>query len=643
MHPVRGNVLLLLSLLAVLIIVSFSPILKNGFVNWDDNVYVTQNPRAKNFTPEKIPQIFTSFERVQYKPLSFLVFSLENRYFRLDPRGYHSVSLLLHLINAFLVFWLFFLLRRDAWLAWFVAVLFAVHPLRVESVAWVTEQKDLLYGLFFLTAAVTYVLYRLGRPRGFYYASLALFALSLMAKPMMIAFPLLLFFFDVALGRKPFASWPDKVPFFVISFLMILLNYEALTWFHVQHSVSYSPLGWLQRVLIYIFLIIWPARLSCFYPYAQGFLFTVWPCLIAVLFLGFFFVVLRRDRGRGIFVFSLAFFVLSLAPVLAARASYAVSDRYVYIAALGIFYLAAAYARMLWLSKAAAHPALKAIFLAAGVGLVCLFSVLTFQRARVWHDSIALWKDALEKYPYVSVAHLNIAYAYAEKGDDALARQHALEALRLEPGAWDALLLLGNIHYERREMDKAEECYRLVLRINPGAFQAYNNFGLVQLSRGRENFADAVVLFRKALQVNPDSDEAYFNLGKAYFGLGRTEDAIRCFKKATVLNPDSALAFSALLDIFIRERRFNEALGVLQPLLTLEPDGQDALLKGGVVLASLDYFDEARLLFERVLVLDPGSPDALRNLGALYGNHGDAARADQYFQKARELESASGR
>jgi Flp pilus assembly protein TadD len=639
MHPMRGNILLLLSLLAVLVIASFSPILKNGFVNWDDNVYLTQNPRAKNFTPEKIPQIFTSFERVQYKPLSFLVFSLENRCFRLDPRGYHSVSLLLHFINACLVFWLFFLLRRDVFLAWFVAVLFAVHPLRVESVAWVTEQKDLLYGLFFLAAAVTYVLYRLGRFPGFYYASLALFALSLMAKPMMIAFPLLLFFFDAALDRKPLASWADKIPFFVISFLMALLNYAALTWFHAQYSVSYSPLEWLQKICIYIFMVIWPARLSCFYPYAQGFLFTIWPCLVSVLFLGFFFLALRRDKGRGIFIFSIAFFVLSLAPVLAARASYAVSDRYVYIAALGIFYLAAAYARRLWLLKAAAHPALKAVFLAAGVGLVCLFSVLTFQRARIWHDSISLWKDALVKYPHVSAAHLNIAYAYAEKGDDVLARRHALEALRLEPGAWDALLLLGNIHYERREMDRAEESYRLVLRINPGAFQAYNNLGLVQLSRGRENFADAVVLFRKALQVNPDSDEAYFNLGKAYLGLGRTEDAIRCFKKAAVFNPDSALAFSALLDVFISERRFHEALGVLQPLLTLESDDQGVLLKGGVVLASLDYFDEARLLFERVLVLDPGSVDALKNLGALYGNHGDPAKAEAYFQKALDIES----
>jgi len=161
----------------------------------------------------------------------------------------------------------------------------------------------------------------------------------------------------------------------------------------------------------------------------------------------------------------------------------------------------------------------------------------------------------------------------------------------------------------------------------------------VQLSRGRENFADAVVLFRKALQVNPDSDEAYFNLGKAYLGLGRTEDAIRCFKKAAVFNPDSALAFSALLDVFISERRFHEALGVLQPLLTLESDDQGVLLKGGVVLASLDYFDEARLLFERVLVLDPGSVDALKNLGALYGNHGDPAKAEAYFQKALDIES----
>jgi hypothetical protein len=145
----RVRILVLLSLLAVLTSISFWPILNNGFVNWDDNVYLTQNPRAKNFTPEKIPQIFTSFERVQYKPLSFLAFALENRFFRLDPRGYHAVSLLLHLINVFLVFWLFFLLRRDIFLAWFVAVLFAILPSGGIG-RMVTEQKDLLYGFFSL-------------------------------------------------------------------------------------------------------------------------------------------------------------------------------------------------------------------------------------------------------------------------------------------------------------------------------------------------------------------------------------------------------------------------------------------------------------------------------------------------------------
>jgi len=639
----RASILALLSLLAVLTCISFRPILRNGFVNWDDNVYLTQNPRAKNFTPEKIPQIFTSFERVQYKPLSFLAFALEDRFFRLDPRGYHAFSLLLHLINVFFVFWLFFLLRRDVFLAWFVAVLFAIHPLRVESVAWVTEQKDLLYGFFFLAAAVTYVLYRLGRPRALYYASLILFALSLMAKPMMIAFPLLLFFFDAALKKKPFFSWWDKIPFFVISFLMILLNYAALCWFHAQHSVSSMPLEWLQRILIYIFMILWPVRLSCFYPYAQGFLFTAWPCFISLLFLGYFYLVLRRDGGRGIFAFSLGFFVLSLVPVLAARASYAVSDRYVYIAALGIFYLAAAYVRRLWVSRLSGRRVLRVLSVTIGTGFICLLSALTFQRALVWHDSISLWEDALAKYPGVSAAHLNVAYAYAERGDNALARQHALEALRLEPGAWDAFLLLGNIHYGQRQMDKAEEYYRLVLRINPGAFQAYNNLGLVQMARGRKYLEEAAVLFRQALQINDHSDEAFFNLGKAYLGLGQTEDAVACFRKASVLNPDSALAYIALLDVFISEKRFDEALGILQPLLVLKPDDEAVLLKGGVVLASLDYFDEARLLFERVLALDPGCVEALKNLGGLYGNHGDRARAEQYFQRVRELKSGSGR
>jgi tetratricopeptide (TPR) repeat protein len=329
------------------------------------------------------------------------------------------------------------------------------------------------------------------------------------------------------------------------------------------------PLEWFQRILIYIFMILWPVRLSCFYPYAQSFLFTAWPCFISLLFLGYFYLVFRRGGGRGIFVFSFGFFVLSLVPVLAARASYAVSDRYVYIAALGIFYLVAAYVRHLWASKLSGHRYLKAISVTIGVGFVCLFSGLTFQRAHVWHDSISLgkmrWQNTRRSLLRISMSLM----PHAEKGDNTLARQHVLEALRLEPGAWDALLLLGNIYYGQRQMDKADKCYRLVLRINPGAFQAYNNLGLVQMARGRKHLEEAAVLFRQALQINDYSDEAYFNLGKAYFGLGRIEDAIHCFRKASVLNPDSTLAYSALLDIFISENRFDEALGILQSLLAL--------------------------------------------------------------------------
>ena len=232
-------------LLLVIAIIVFSPALKNGF-NYDDDIYIKENRFIKSLSFYNVERIFTSFFAGNYQPVSVLTYLFEYRFFGLNPYPYHLTNIIVHLFNCLLVFWLFYLIGGRVLGAWIVSVLFVIHPLRVESVAWVSERKDVVYAFFFLCACIAYIYYlKNGENRKLYCLAIIAFILSLLSKPMAITLPLVLFIFDYFFSRKFSKSlYLDKVPFFILSFLFgVVTIFSQYSGGGIRRENLLSPMG----------------------------------------------------------------------------------------------------------------------------------------------------------------------------------------------------------------------------------------------------------------------------------------------------------------------------------------------------------------------------------------------------------------
>ena len=268
------KIIILIGLILIIAFASFSPCLRNSFVNWDDNGYVSDNTTLKPFSLSSVKIIFTSFNLGHYHPLTMLSYALEYQFFKLNPFGYHLDNLILHLLNCLLVFWLIFILSENIFISFLTAVLFGIHPLQVESVAWISERKNLLYAFFFLSAMLAYVFYiKSNRELKYYFLGLVLFIFSLLAKSMAVTLPLVLLLVDYFLNRKVGkAMFLDKIPFFILSLVFgIIAIFGVYSSGALRHENSYGLASILivaaHGVVFYLSKIFLPLKLSCLYPY----------------------------------------------------------------------------------------------------------------------------------------------------------------------------------------------------------------------------------------------------------------------------------------------------------------------------------------------------------------------------------------
>ena len=266
------KIVFLLFLILIISLPAFLPCLKNGFV-WDDRQYLIENSAVQALSFKNVTRIFTSFTEGNYHPVTFLSYLLEFHFFKLNPAGYHLINLILHLFNSLLVFWLFMLLTRSSAVSFITSILFAIHPLHVESVAWVSGRKDVLYAFFFITAIISY-LYYLKKRKGnaFYLLSLFLFILSVLSKSMAVSLPLVLFLIDYLSGRKfDKTALLDKVPFFVLSIVFAVIGFVSQ---YTGGAVRQEPLVLYDSILNACYAVVFylnkalaPVKLACFYPY----------------------------------------------------------------------------------------------------------------------------------------------------------------------------------------------------------------------------------------------------------------------------------------------------------------------------------------------------------------------------------------
>ncbi len=592
----------------------------HGAPLWDDDAHLT---RVELQSADGLRRIWTEFTATQqYYPLVHSAFWVMHRLWGDDTTGYHLVNICLHALTAFL---LAVVLRRLAVPgAWFAAFVFAVHPVQVESVAWMTELKNTLSTPLYLCAALAYLRFDDSRRARDWILAAGLFVLALLSKTVTSTLPISLLV--LAWWRRGRIEWARDVRPVIPFFALAIAGGAVTAW--VEHAVIGAKgtefnLTAIERILVagravwfYLASLVWPVGLVFQYPrwsVSQG----VWwqylfPVALAALMAALWLI---RDRTRAPLA-ALLLYGAALAPALGFvnvypfRYSY-VADHFQYSASLAaIGFLAAVLT--VFVSARIAMPAVR-VGLAA-VMLVPL-GLLSWQLSHQYVDSETLYRTTIARNPQAWMAYHNLGVLrlHSPEGDLQGALAYVEESLRIESNNAEALNTRGYIRQQLGDFTSARRDFEASIRLNPTFAAPHNNLGVLNYKEGRLD--EAMVNYREAMRLNPRDPEAQRNLGIVLMDLGRTEEADPYIRRAYELNPDSPEVLSNLASLNLRENRLDDAVGLFQRAIALKPDFPAARNNFGITLERLHRLPEAELQYREVLKLDPQSPIAQNNLG----------------------------
>jgi protein O-mannosyl-transferase len=550
---------------------AFYPVLSAGFVIYDDETYVLRNPHVQGgFGGDALWWAFTAGYASNWHPLTWLSHMLDWSLYGASPAGHHLTSLLLHAANAVALFLLLDRMTQAPWRAAFAAALFALHPLHVESVAWVAERKDVLSTLLWLLATWSYVAWTRRRGAARYLLVAALLALGLASKPMLVTLPLTLLVLDFwPLGRweaetaRTLRLVAEKLPLLALSLASAAVTWAVQAASPALGSLEEFSLGTrISNALVasasYLGKAVWPAGLAVFYPHPGTSLPPWKPVGAALLLAAITAAAVALRRRRPYVLAGWLWYLVTLLPVigLVQAGEQAMADRYTYVPLIGPFVAAAwgfpdaarallAASRRARGESAAGDRVLRwALPLGAGAVLLVL-SVLTRAQVATWKDSVTLFERALAVTDRNYLAHLDLGAALAREGraDDALA--HYREAVRIKPDHAMAQYDLGSALAARDRDGEAMEHYLRALALNPGYAAAHNNLGILLAKQGKID--EAARHYADAARLRPDFAEAHFNLAVALHALGRDAEARTELKAATRLGLKPPAGFARRL------------------------------------------------------------------------------------------------
>ncbi len=529
----------------------FLPALQNGFTNWDDILYVTQNPLLKNLNGEGLRAIFSTPVVSNYHPLTIISLALDYQVAELKPMPYHLTAVILHTLNTGLVFWFIYALSgKNAWVSAAVALLFGIHPMHVESVAWVSERKDLLYTLFYVGAMIAYLKYLRQYQWKYLALTTILGGISLLCKPAAIVLPLSLLCIDYFLKRPWSAKWVlEKLPLFVFAAIM------AYVTFHIQAKKAVATVeahGFLERICYagfgwvwYLLKIILPIPLSALHPFPK----TLTPpyYLATGLAIAVALYALWKVRNRH-FLFGFGFYTVNLLLVLqvVSIGNAVVAERYTYVPYIGIFFWAA---MGLYTLLTGVLSRYKYVVLGLLTLWICVLGFLTVMRIPVWKSSQTLWEDVIKTYPNSARAWTNKGLDYYDEKKWTDAIYHLSKALicdsiyanalewrarvSLEVGEYDHALEDASKfyrHYPEQEQaafllarsyggkSRYEEAIRMYdeLIARYGKAEYYNNRGVIFFN-AQKKIAEARADFEAAIRIDPNNGGYYLNLSRCYY------------------------------------------------------------------------------------------------------------------------------
>jgi protein O-mannosyl-transferase len=581
-------------LLAAVTLVVYNQATHFSFVNFDDDRYVTENPHVRaGLTWNTVKWALTSTDEANWHPLTWMSHALDCQWFRLNPAGHHLTSILLHAVSAVLLFLLLWRATRRLGLSFLVATVFALHPLNVESVVWVSERKSVLSTMFFLLTLGAYGWYAQKPDWKRYLAVACLFVCALASKPMVVTLPLVLLLLDYWPLRR-ISSWSEpggpapqqtslgklvleKLPLLALSAASSVITMRAQRAAGAVGALPF-PLGVRLKNALYCYVLyvgkaVWPAKLAPLYPH-PGHSLAVWKVTFAVLFLVAISALVWKFRSRGYLLTGWLWFLGTLVPVIGVVqvGNQAMADRYTYIPLIGLFVMIA------WsLADLAEHMKLALPWkITPAVCVLVALSFVAYRQVGYWRDSLDLWSLALEVTSNNFVAEDELGGALVDRGRIDEAYPHFVRAAQLQPADPVSHSNIGAYLHQHGHVAEAVSQYEIALTLTTDdrvRATAYANLGSAFCELG--DYARSHVAFDRSIRLNPNRFNTWVGMGLLAEREGKLQEAIRDFVRSLELQP-SAQAYFELGQTLARSGRNSEALAAYEFALKISPNLTEA-------------------------------------------------------------------
>ena len=626
------------------------------FVNYDDDRYVYENSAiTQGLTGNGIVWAFTHSHGDNWHPLTTLSHMLDCQLWGLDPGGHHLTNVLFHAATAILLFLMLRNLTGAFWPSTILAAVFSIHPLRVESVAWVAERKDVLSGVFFMLTLGAYGCYvrqfqaQSSKAKVWYGLALGFFTLGLLSKPMLVTTPFILLLLDYwplqRIERDGFrmaAEWRlvvEKIPFFALA----TGDCAATIWAQKEVIKSAESLGFTSRIgeavvayTDYLVQMFYPLGLAIFYPHPENQL-SIWKVTLSLLILIIISAgVLAGRRRQPYLLVGWLWYLVMLVPVIGILqvGGQARADRYTYLPQIGLYLLV-----IWWVVDFCGNWRYRRAALGSGtVAMLASLLVLAQIQTTYWKDNVTLWLHTLACTSGNYLAHNNFGLTLAAQGKLDEAIQQYMLALQFKPYYADAHNNLGLALATQGKLTEAVQHYNQALQLKPDRAEFHNNLANVLTTQGKPD--EAIQHYRQALQRKLDYADAHYNFGLALANRGKWDAAIQHYQLALQLKPDYVEVQNSLGNALAAQGKLPEATRAYDRALQLKPDYVSTHNNLAIVLAAQGKLDEAVLHYSRALQLKPDHANAHYNLGIALARQSRLDESLQHFQQALTLATA---
>ncbi len=644
-RPLAERPLIWMAGIAIISFIAYYPALQGHFTNWDDMVYVGTNPYIQSLSAKNIAAIFSENYMGNYHPLAMLSLAIDYQFNKFDPFVFHLTNLLIHIFNSILVLLVIKKISGKFYIAAVAALLFGVHALHVESVAWISERKDVLYTFFYLLSLYFYACHVREKGLKWYWISLVFFGLSCLSKGQAVSLAITLFLVDIFMNRtwKEGKILAEKVPFLVLALIFGIIAVRAQTGadatimanFPVQQRFAFASYG----LVMYILKLILPFSLSAYYPYpiigqSGEVPILYWLCLLpAAAIVVVWILSWKRSKpaffGLGFFLVNI-FLLLQLLPVGKAI----MADRYAYIPSIGFFFLAGHYlTERKYIRKATVAWVIVGVY-------ALMLTVMTFQRSKVWYSSDTLWTDVIEKNSQVPVAWYNRGNIRMDSADYKGAIADYTECLKVDPDYWKAYINRGSARSKIKDYLGSIEDFDAMIRIDSNSLNPYVNRAMSR--RMLKDYENAMKDYNKAISLKSDQMELYTSRATLKLDMKDYNGAIGDLGIALKLKPDNSGIYASLAIVMKAKGDLNGALAEYDKAIRIDGSNSELYNNRGNLKYQLGDLDGALTDYNTSIRLNPKDYLGYKNRALILLSKKQFSEALSDLTEAIRLEPKSG-